>query len=246
MPNCKYWQISTHDKEADVFIFGDLTSWRWEENEVSGYSLARELQEIDADVINVHIDSYGGEVSEGFAIYNVLKNHPAKIRTYADGFVASAANYPFLAGDERIASDVSAFFLHQAMTGAWGYAEDLRKAADEAEKMTETGINAYVGVGMDRDKVRELMKDETWLDGSEALALGLATAVVSSDNSRPTQDARKAILAKLKQKAEPVQEMPAEEPAEQIEEPVPFEPTPAEQVEEEKKPTIIDTIINSL
>ena len=239
----KYWQISTHDKQADVLIFGDLTSWRWEENEVSGYSLARELQEIDADTINVHIDSYGGEVSEGWAIYNVLKNHPAHIVTYADGFVASAANYPFLAGDERIASDVSAFFLHQAMTGAYGYADDLRKAADEAEKMTEIGINAFAGVGMDRDKVRELMDGETWLDGTEALELGLATAVVQSDSTAPTQSARKAIIAKLMQKA-PKQEAPAEE--EQIEEPVPFEPTPEEQVEEEKKPTIIDTIINSL
>lgn len=242
MPNCKYWQISAHDKQADVFIFGDLTSWRWEENEVSGYSLAHELQEIDADIINVHIDSYGGEVSEGFAIYNVLKNHPAKIRTYADGFVASAANYPFLAGDERIASDVSAFFLHQAMTGAWGYAEDLRKAADEAEKMTEIGVNAYADAGIDRDKVLELMKDETWLDGEEALALGLATKVEKADSSLPTQDARKAILAKLKQKAAPVQEVPAEEP-EPIEEPV-IEPV-TEPVEE-KKPSIIDTIINSL
>lgn len=241
MPNYKYWQIATRDKEADVFIFGELTSWRWEENEVSGYSLSKELKDIDADVINVHIDSYGGEISEGFAIYNVLRNHPAKIRTYADGFVASAANYPFLAGDERIASDVSVFYLHQAMTGVYGYAEDLRKAADEADKMTEIGINAYAGVGMDRDKVRELMDNETWLDGEEALNLGLATVVQTSTAYTPTQDVRKAILAKLKEKTAPKQELPAEE--EQIEEPV-IEPV-TEPVEE-KKPSIIDTIINSL
>lgn len=231
----KYWQTTVKDKEAEILIFGDLTSWKWEENEVSAYSLAKEIQDLDVDRLNVHIDSYGGEVSEGWAIYNVLKNHPAEVVTYADGFVASAANYPFLAGDRRIASDVSAFFLHNAMTGAWGYADDLRKAADEAEKMTEIGINAFAAAGMDADKVRELMDGETWLDSSEALELGLATEIANSaEGTSPAQSARKNIIQRLK--AAPVKqetEEPEEEKAEEI----------AEEIHEDPQPTILDTIL---
>lgn len=75
------------------------------------------------------IDSYGGAVSEGWAIYNALLQHPAKINTYGDGFVASAALFPFLAGDNRYASNLSAYYLHEVLVSACGYADDLRAAA---------------------------------------------------------------------------------------------------------------------
>lgn len=239
MSNNKYWQIATHDREADLLIYGDITSWQWEESDVTAHGLASEIKDLDVDTLNVHIDSYGGEVSEGWAIYNALKQHPAKVRTYADGFVASAANYPFLAGDERIANNVSAFFLHQVLTGAWGNADDLRKAADEADKLNEIGINAFANAGMDADKVRELMKEETWLTGEEAVELGLATQVVTSDASEhPAQSVRQTILAKLFAKQEAVEE-PAEEPEPEQE---PEQEIPAE----EPETTITGTIINSM
>ncbi|HZK26517.1 MAG TPA: Clp protease ClpP, partial [Thermoclostridium sp.] len=94
---------NAENKTADIYIYGDITSWPWYEDEVSSYTLAKELQELDDNVenINVFINSYGGEVAEGLAIYNALKRHKATVTTYADGFACSIASVIFSAGDKR-------------------------------------------------------------------------------------------------------------------------------------------------
>ena len=140
----------------------------------------RQIETIDADTIHVHIDSYGGAVSEGWAIYNALLQHPAKINTYGDGFVASAALFPFLAGDNRYASNLSAYYLHEVLVSACGYADDLRAAAQDADTMTSIGIRAFVErAGMREEDIRELMRSETWLTPEQALEYNIATAVTA-------------------------------------------------------------------
>lgn len=196
----KFYQILQADRQADVYIYGDITPVRWSEEDVSAASFANQLRGLDVDEIRVHIDSYGGSVSEGWAIYNALREHPARVVTYGDGFVASAALFPFLAGDERIASSVSAYYLHQVSTVAVGYPDDLRKAADEIEKMTDIGIQAFVErTGMTADEVRALMESETWLAPQEALEKGIATKIETADESALpyAQDARRSILQKV-------------------------------------------------
>lgn len=146
----------------------------------------------------MHIDSYGGSVSEGWAIYNALRQHPAKVTAFGDGFVASAALYPFLAGDERIASNLSAYYFHRVSILAEGYADELRKAADEAEQMTEIGISAFVErAGMEESAVRELMEAETWLTPAQALDYGLATSITADDALPVAQDAKKSIMQRV-------------------------------------------------
>ena len=196
----KFYQILQADRQADVYIYGDITPERWGESDVSAASFANQLRGLDVDEIHVHIDSYGGSVSEGWAIYNALRQNPARVVTYGDGFVASAALYPFLAGDERIASSVSAYYLHQVSTFAGGYPDDLRKAADEIEKMTDIGIQAFVErTGMTADEVRALMESETWLAPQEALEKGIATKIETAEESALpfAQDARRSILQKV-------------------------------------------------
>lgn len=194
----KFYNITQSGKDADIYIFGDITSWPHGSHKSAGGIIA-ELQALDADVINVHIDSYGGSVKEGWGMYNALREHKAKIRTFADGFVASAALYPFLAGDERYASPVSAFYLHKVMMGASGYAEDLRAAADDADLMTDIGIQAFVDVaGMTKEKTLGLMKQETWLKPQAALDLGICTAITKGGESQTyTQSVRQQIIQKL-------------------------------------------------
>ena len=196
----KYYAIQQAGRAADLYIFGDIVPFTLFDSDVSAHSLKEQIEKLDVDEIRVHIDSYGGAVSEGWAIYNALRQHPAKIVTYGDGFVASAALYPFLAGDERIASSLSAYYFHQVMVSASGYADDLRAAADEAEKMTEIGINAFVErTGMDADQVRQLMEAETWLDPSKALEYGLATSIHKDEGLPVAQDAKKSIMQRLLQ-----------------------------------------------
>ena len=179
-------------------------------------SIVNQIKNLDVDEIRVHIDSYGGSVSEGWAIYNALRQHPAKIVAYGDGFVASAALFPFLAGDERIASSLSAYYFHQARVSAEGYAAELRAAADEAEMMTEIGINAFVDrTGMTADEVRALMKMDTWLTPAQALDYGIATSITQDAALPVAQDAKKAIMQRvLNPPEEKTETQPKEEPAE--------------------------------
>lgn len=143
MKNRKFYAIQQADRAADLYIFGDIVPFALFDGDVSAHSLEQQIKDLDVDEIRVHIDSYGGSVSEGWAIYNALRQHPAKVVSYGDGFVASAALYPFLAGDERIASNLSAYFLHQVIVSVDGNADDLRAAADEAETMTEIGHQRF-------------------------------------------------------------------------------------------------------
>ena len=205
MKNKQFFAIQQLDRGADIYIFGDIVSYPWVEfGEASGMSIVNQIKNLDVDEIRVHIDSYGGSVSEGWAIYNALRQHPAKIVAYGDGFVASAALFPFLAGDERIASSLSAYYFHQVMVSASGYADDLRAAADEAEKMTEIGINAFVErTGMDADQVRQLMQAETWLTPAQALDCGLATSITTDGALPIAQDAKRAVMHRVLQADKP-------------------------------------------
>lgn len=194
----KYFAIQQLERSADIYIFGDIVPFAWYESDVTAASIVKQIQNLDVDEIRVHIDSYGGSVSEGWAICNALRQHPAKVTTYGDGFVASAALYPFLAGDERYASNLSAYYFHQVSVSANGYADDLRAAANEAETMTEIGIQAFVDyAGMDAQEVKDLMEAETWLSPSEALEKGLATAILADESVGFAQDAKRQILQRV-------------------------------------------------
>lgn len=194
-----YYDISQAGRVADIYIYGDITDCPVLDSDVSAHSVARQIAGLDVDEINVHIDSYGGAVSEGWAIYNALVSHPAKVTTYGDGFVASAALYPFLAGDERIASNLSAYYLHGVSVMAAGYADELRAAADEADMMTEIGISAFVErTNLTAEQVREMMDAETWLTPGQALEAGLATAIVADADQLPVaQSAKRQIMQRV-------------------------------------------------
>ena len=208
-----YLKINQEARTAELYIYGDLTQDNWWDGTVSAQSVADQIHDMDVDLIQVHVDSYGGEVSEGWAIYSQLVEHKAKVVTYADGFVASAALYPFLAGDQRIASTLSGFFFHEVLSSAYGYASDLRKAADDAEKLTDIGISSFVErTSMEENTVRELMAQETWVTPDEAMEYGLVTEIrKSAQAASPSQSAKAAIFARLKQQAPPKKEDPIEE-----------------------------------
>lgn len=200
----KFFSMQQTGREADIYIFGDITSERLSQQDVSAFSLAQQIKDADADAFNVYIDSCGGDVSEGWAIYNQLRQHPAKVRTYGVGFVASAALYPFLAGDERYAVDPSAYFLHQVVVAASGYAEDLRGVADAADQMTEIGLAPFVQAGIDADCVREMMQRETWLSPQGALDCGIATGILTHRaDSGMMQSAKSLIIQRLLQSCRP-------------------------------------------
>lgn len=199
MRHSKYYSLETSGKSAEIMIYGDVTSWPWLESDVSAYNLSKQIQELDVDEIVVGINSYGGEVAEGLAIYNSLKNHKARITTRVDGFACSIASVIFAAGDKRIMNESSLLMVHNAWTHVSGNANELRKAADDMDKVNDASVKAYLSVSKaDEETIRDLMDDETWISPKEAVEFGLATEIVGEESDKPSQNVRKKVFMLLK------------------------------------------------
>lgn len=196
----RYYSLYKQDNKADIYIYGDITSWDWSERDISSYTLSKRLQGLDdVDEINIYINSYGGEVAEGLAIYNALKRHPAKITTYADGFACSIASVIFSAGEDRVISNASMLMIHNALTYAAGNANDFRKQADDLEKITQAAINAYMeNVNIEEDVLKELLDNETWLTADECIEMGFANKLVEEkEKTVATQNVRNSIAKRI-------------------------------------------------
>ncbi len=130
------------------------------------------------------------------AIYNSLRRHKAKIKTFCDGFAASIASVIFMAGDERIMSIASLLFVHNAWTYTAGNANELRKQADDLETITQASINAYMNhVSITEEELKELLDKESWISPQDALEMGFATSVINDNNSKnPNQSVRKKVI----------------------------------------------------
>lgn len=187
-----YFSLEKTKQTATINIYGDITSWAWEElGEVSAVNLSKQLEALgDVDQIDVYINSYGGEVAEGLAIYNALKRHKAKVTTYCDGFACSIASVIFMAGDERIMNESSLLMIHNAWTYAVGNSEELRKQADDLEKITQASVEAYKShSSLTEKEIKKLMDEETWILPTEALEYGFATSIDKPENKNASQNA---------------------------------------------------------
>lgn len=188
----KYFSMEKAENEATINIYGDITSWPWEElGEVSAVNLSKQLEALgDVDHIKVFINSYGGEVAEGLAIYNALRRHNAKVTTYCDGFACSIASVIFMAGDERVMNEASLLMIHNAWTWAAGNAQELRKQADDLEKITQASVEAYKAhSALSEEEIKALMDNESWILPEEALEYGFATTVDKTETKTTNQSA---------------------------------------------------------
>lgn len=195
----KYYALEQEGKTASVTIYGDITSWPWLDSDVSAFLLSQRIEGLEAERIDVYINSYGGEVAEGLAIYNALKRHKAKVVTHCDGFACSAASVVFMAGEERIMGDASLLMIHNAWSYASGNAAALRKAAEDLETISEGAANAYRGsVTMDDAKLERLLANETWILPQDAVDMGFATGIEKHNQPAvPAASVRQAVLAKM-------------------------------------------------
>lgn len=197
----KYFQLTTSEDgtTADLDIYGDISSCWWDDDAMSAPKLSKQLDELgDVSQINVHINSYGGEVAEGLAIYSALRRHKARVRTTCDGFACSIASVIFMAGDERLMSDASLLMIHNAWTSAWDVnAADLRKLADDMDTITSASKSAYMArVSITEDELTELMDAETWISPADAVDMGFATAIETFESGdKASQGARDALMA---------------------------------------------------
>lgn len=223
----KYFSLEKQNQTATINIYGDITSWELYDTDVSAATLSKQLEALgDVEQIDVFINSYGGEVAEGLAIYNALRRHKAKITTYCDGFACSIASVIFMAGDERVMNEASLLMIHNAWTYAAGNAEELRKQADDLEKITQASVEAYKAhSSLSEEEIKALMDAETWILPSEALEYGFATKVDKTENKNASQSSFKQLMEIIKAHQEAEAEDDDDDGEPTTEEPTTEEPT---------------------
>lgn len=177
--------LSEDKKSADLFIFGEITSWRWYEDDVSASSFQKDLEGIGTvDTLNIHINSCGGDVFEGIAIYNLIKQYSALKNVYIDGIAGSIASVIAMAGDNIYMSETSIMMIHNCWTYKCGNAEELRKTADDMDKIMEALKNAYLSkVNIKEEKLQKLLDEETYLTAEECIKMGFCTKVIEYDEN---------------------------------------------------------------
>lgn len=183
--NKKFYELKKKgDALTELFIYGEITSLKWFENDVCSFDFAKELSEVDTPII-VHINSYGGEVSEGLAIYNLLKNFKNDVTTICDGFACSAASVIFMAGDKRIVNLGSLIMIHNAWSSVTGDSNTFKKKAEELEIVTKPSLDIYESVSnLSRETIKSMMDEEKWITPDEALEWGFATEIIKDESKQ--------------------------------------------------------------
>ncbi|MDP5274346.1 Clp protease ClpP [Chengkuizengella sp. 2205SS18-9] len=177
--------MSANDtSSADIFIYGDIVRWVWEDwfpEDVSSNSFKDDLDEIgEVDVINLYINSPGGSVFEGIAIYNMLKRHNAKVNVYVDALAASIASVIAMAGNTIYMPKNSMLMIHNPWTIASGNAKEFRKQADDLDRIGNSSKQTYLQKSGDKltdEKLQEMLDEETWLSADEAFQYGLCDVI---------------------------------------------------------------------
>lgn len=222
----------------ELYIYGDVEGdgWDWWSGELirseTSANAFRDALAAHPDVteISIYINSYGGSVFEGTAIYNQLKRHSAHKTVYVDGFACSVASIIAMAGDTVVMPRNALMMIHNIGMGVFGNAADLRKAADDLETINQAGMAAYLskaGGKLDAERLREMYDAETWLTAEQCMELGLAdqyadkdadmsgaAAILQKANLTLEQhlNVQKSLTAQLRQLAQP-ETNPAPQPA---------------------------------
>lgn len=188
--------INAAANEYELLVYGDIGESWWGES-VTASSVVQQLNDLPDTVatINVRINSYGGSVSDGLAIYNALKRHPASKAVTVDGVAMSSASLIAMAGDTVTMPPTSLLMIHAPWGGLYGNAKEMRQYADALDKFSASMADAYVvKSGQERDAVLALLTDgeDHYYTGEEAIAAGFADAVGNEDDAdtEPTENAR--------------------------------------------------------
>lgn len=194
MLKIKTWELkqSVNPNTLDMYIYGyvegDYYDW-WNdelvESETSANHFRNELAKYpNVTQINIYINSYGGSVFEGTAIYSQLKRHTAQKTVYIDGFACSVASVIAMAGDKVIMPPNTMMMIHNAWNYVAGNAKELRKAADDLDTIMEGNRQSYLAKSngkITEEKLIELLENETWLTAKQCLEYGFCDEITGQE-----------------------------------------------------------------
>lgn len=177
-------------KTSEITIYGVIgTSW-WNES-FSAKDIDDAIKAAGDNDIIINLNSPGGDVFDGIAIFNRLKRHPGKVTIHVDGWACSAASVIAMAADELIMGLGSMMMIHEASNIVWGTKTDMRKEADVLEELEEGIIDIYMTrANVSREEIRKKLDSETWFSAKSAVEIGFADKLEGTDDDEEDGDAK--------------------------------------------------------
>jgi len=176
------WNIKNNATEAEVWLYDEIGD-DWSGNGISAKAFVEDLNRLPAsvDAITVRVNSPGGNVWDGMAMYQALLRHRARVVVEIDACAASIASVIAMAGDTIRMANTSSMMIHDPYTFAAGNAQELRELAELLDHVAGNIVTAYARRdGVDEDAIRESMRAETWYTAAEAVAAGLVDECVEA------------------------------------------------------------------
>lgn len=239
----------------NVTAYGDFNwdTWDYDDSETSANYFREQLGGIpETGTIELHVNSYGGDVKEGIAIYNLLKQHGAEKVCYVDGFAYSIASVICLACDKVIMGLGTSMLLHNMSMYTYGNAEMLRKCADDLDVLMESNRQIYMSraKNLTEEVLIQMMDKETYLTPDQCLEYGFCDEIgtYQADQNRINQQAANKVQ-QLQQQLNSMQsfrqEMKQFVPEQKRKEPEMPEPEKKEELEKEKVLTMMGAFFNA-
>lgn len=178
---------------TEMYLYGAIGSGWF--SDISSKEVKWMLSEVTTPKIELHLHSNGGDVFESVAIYNLLKHHPAEIEVHIDGIAASGASMIAMAGNKIVMPRNTMMMIHRAWTFAVGNSDELRKTADDMDKINNSVTESYMArFNQSRDILEELLKKEEYLTAQECLDYGFADEIADPlEEGTDEEDAGKII-----------------------------------------------------
>lgn len=186
--------LTASGREAELLIYGPIGDIFWDGITASG--VVWELNQLNVDTIRVRINSRGGVATEGVAIYNALKRHPARIVVVVDGSAESIASLVAMAGDDVVMPANTLMMIHAPYTPQGGNAVKLRESAENLDTIAAAMAESYIAKTGKREEVEALLADgkDHYFTAAEAVEFGLADRLDESEDAPVPQAAAAAAL----------------------------------------------------
>lgn len=183
----RFWEFRNEAGKSELYLYGEIADGLFWGDEVTPKAFKADLDQCHG-ALDVYINSGGGEVFAGMAIYNMLKRYDGHVTVHIDGLAASIASVIAMAGDEIVMPANALMMIHDAWTVVAGNAADLTATAEELRRMDGLIRDIYAArTGLEGDRIEAWMDEETWFTAQEALDAGMIDAV----------EANKAMAASL-------------------------------------------------
>lgn len=178
--------LNKSETVAEILLYGPIGANPWDPDSVSAKDFVDALKKIPASVktIELRVNSPGGSVFDGMAIYERLKNHSAKVIAYVDGVAASMASVIVLAADEVVLGEGAMYMIHKPLVMTYGNADEHERMIDILDKIESQMITIYAKkTGLSRAEIATAMAKETYYTAEQAVELGYGDKVSAGGDS---------------------------------------------------------------